>query len=74
MFGGEKFGEFSKSSAIFQNKTIQVSTINNVWGDLVIRQTIFTKVFIHPFLPRNIATKVSCYTVLNMVIYLKGHV
>ena len=29
MFGGEKFGEFSKSSAIFQTKTIQISTINN---------------------------------------------
>ena len=74
MFGREKFGEFSKSSAIFQTKTIQISTINNLLGDLVFGQTIFTKVFIYPFLPRNIAIKVSCYTVLNMVICLKGHV
>ena len=63
MVGG-KFGKFGESSMIRQNKPSKlVPTINNLWADLLIHQTFFTKCLKRVSLPNFPLTKLSCYMV-----------
>ena len=67
MFDRGKFGKFGEASAIRQTKTIQISTqtIHKFLAYLIICQTYFTKMFIHPLFPSIISGKHSCYTVIS---------
>jgi len=64
---GRKFGEFGKSQAIRQTKTIQISTYNyNLLVESIHSPNFFAKCSKRVNLPNFTPTKLSCYTVITI--------